>query len=61
MEVYERLRTSAPEQAARVIFVTGGAFSARAREFLDGVPNPRLEKPVDTNTLLALIDGLNRA
>jgi signal transduction histidine kinase len=61
MEVYERLRTSAPEQVARVIFVTGGAFSARAREFLDRVPNPRLEKPVDTNTLLALIDGLNRA
>jgi CheY-like chemotaxis protein/two-component sensor histidine kinase len=61
MEVYERLKILVPEQAARVIFVTGGAFTASAREFLDRVPNPRVEKPVDTNDLLALIDELKSA
>jgi len=61
MEVYERLKLLVPEQAARVIFVTGGAFTASAREFLDRVPNPRVEKPIDTNDLLALIDELKSA
>jgi signal transduction histidine kinase len=60
MEVYERLRQTNPEQAARIIFVTGGAFSPASREFLDRVPNHRLEKPVDTATLLALLDGAVR-
>jgi signal transduction histidine kinase len=60
MEVYERLHRLAPDQARRIIFLTGGAFSARAREFLDCVPNPRLEKPVETNTLLAVVAGLAR-
>jgi signal transduction histidine kinase len=58
MEVYERLVRLVPEQAARVVFVTGGAFTARAREFLDRVPNPRVEKPIDTTALLALIEEL---
>ncbi len=31
--------------ASRMIFMTGGAFTAEARAFLDGVPNPRLGKP----------------
>ncbi len=56
MEVYERLRVAVPEQADRVVFVTGGAFTAAAREFLDRVPNPRVEKPMGTNVLLALIE-----
>jgi signal transduction histidine kinase len=58
MEVYERLLKVAPDQAGRILFLTGGAFSARAREFLDRNPNPRLEKPVDTATLLAMVGGI---
>jgi signal transduction histidine kinase len=58
MRVHQEFQVIAPDQAARIIFLTGGAFSASAREFLDRVPNPRLEKPVETTTLLALIDGL---
>jgi signal transduction histidine kinase len=58
METYERLRRDAPEQAQRIIFLTGGAFTPRAREFLDQAPNPRLEKPVDTAELLAVIHEL---
>jgi signal transduction histidine kinase len=58
MEVYERLVRLVPEQAERVVFVTGGAFTASAREFLDRVPNPRVEKPIDMIALLALIEEL---
>jgi signal transduction histidine kinase len=59
METYERIQHQAPEQAQRIIFLTGGAFTPRAREFLDRVPNPRLEKPVGATELLALIHKLS--
>jgi signal transduction histidine kinase len=56
MELYERIARTHPDQAARIVFVTGGAFSVAAREFLDRVPNPRLEKPVDSVDLLARVE-----
>jgi hypothetical protein len=58
MELYQSLQRIAPEQAQRMIFVTGGAFTAAAREFLDRVPNPRIEKPVEATNLLAMVAGL---
>jgi signal transduction histidine kinase len=58
METYERLKMDAPEQAKRIIFLTGGAFTSGAREFLDRVPNSRLEKPVEAHELLAAIHDL---
>jgi signal transduction histidine kinase len=58
MELYERLAVIAPDQAQRMIFVTGGAFTTAAREFLDRVPNPRIEKPVEATNLLAIVAGL---
>jgi response regulator RpfG family c-di-GMP phosphodiesterase len=47
MDFYSELLVLDPEQARHVIFLTGGAFSPRARAFLDEVPNLRLEKPFD--------------
>jgi hypothetical protein len=38
-----------------VIFVTGGAFTAGAREFLGRVENSLLEKPFDPRTLRELV------
>jgi signal transduction histidine kinase len=58
MELYERLAALAPDQAQRMIFVTGGAFTTAAREFLDRVANPRIEKPVEATNLLAIVAGL---
>ncbi|MBA3391407.1 MAG: response regulator [Deltaproteobacteria bacterium] len=55
MEFHERLLAENPDQAARIVFMTGDAFTAAARAFLDEVPNDRLEKPFDTATLHALI------
>ncbi len=44
-EVYNRLRASHPTLADRLVFMTGGAFSPSAREFLDDVQRPILDKP----------------
>lgn len=45
MDLHAELLRLAPEQAEKVVFMTGGAFTSRAREFLDQVRNPRIEKP----------------
>jgi PAS domain S-box-containing protein len=57
IDFYERLVQAVPEQAERVVFLTGGAFTVRAREFLDHVPNPRVEKPFSMQNLRALVNG----
>ena len=53
--LYDLLHTRYPEQAERMVFVTGGAFTSRGQEFLARVPNARVEKPFDVPALLGLI------
>jgi CheY-like chemotaxis protein len=55
MDLHARLLQLLPEQARRMIFVTGGAFTARAREFVESVPNLRIEKPFSVQQLRALV------
>lgn len=55
IDVYDTLARTAPDQAQRMLFLTGGAFTHRAQEFLDRVPNPHLEKPFDLDELSTLI------
>ncbi len=55
MELHARMESAAPEVAARMVFMTGGAYTAGAQRFLDQVPNRRLEKPFRPETLEALI------
>ena len=55
MDLHRWLSDRSPELARRMVFMTGGVFTDEAREFLDGVPNPRIEKPFDTKQLLRLI------
>ena len=56
MDFYEAITAHYPDLAPRIVFITGGAFTVRAREFLDRVPNRRVEKPFDPRVLLALVD-----
>jgi signal transduction histidine kinase len=56
MRVYDEVTAAHPEQAERIVFLTGGAFAPSAREFLERVSNPKLEKPIDMANLLLLID-----
>lgn len=45
MQLYEELARTRPEVAARLVFMTAGAFTNEARDFLARVPNRHLEKP----------------
>ena len=55
MDLYEQAMHSAPHMAQRFIFMTGGAFTSRARQFLESVDNLTLEKPVDIGSMLRLL------
>jgi signal transduction histidine kinase len=55
MDLHDELSRIAPDQAERMIFFTGGAFTDRAREFLKRVPNPRIDKPFEMANVLAVI------
>ena len=58
MELHERLLLEAPCACERLVFMTGGAFTPQAREFLERVPNPRVDKPFEPAALRALVEGL---
>jgi PAS domain S-box-containing protein len=60
-EVYERLRAIDEEQAARVVFMSGGVFSLEARAVLERLPNERLDKPFRAETLHALVRSVRDA
>lgn len=56
MDFHDELSRVDPGQAARVVFLTGGAFTARARQFLEDVTNVRVEKPFDISALSDLVN-----
>jgi CheY-like chemotaxis protein/anti-sigma regulatory factor (Ser/Thr protein kinase) len=55
MDLYEGLVVTHPDLAARMVFMSGGAFTQRAIAFLEAVPNMRIEKPFDTSNLRELV------
>ncbi|SEL00068.1 PAS domain S-box-containing protein [Stigmatella aurantiaca] len=57
MDFHEELSRRMPERAGQVVFVTGGAFTAKARDFLGRVPNPRTEKPFEARALRELVNA----
>jgi len=60
-DFFEELERVAPELCARVIFMTGGAFTPAMRAFLERVPNPRITKPFRSTELEELLRALRRA
>jgi CheY-like chemotaxis protein len=58
MSFYERLGQAAPKLAAKVLFMTGGACTDRARTFLESVPNRTIGKPFTPESLRKLLDEL---
>ena len=54
MDLHAHLVGFAPDQAERMVFITGGAFTLAAREFLNRVPNERFDKPFDASRLRML-------
>jgi PAS domain S-box-containing protein len=57
IDFYQELCAHAPQQASVVVFLTGGAFTPRARRFLDEIPNRWLEKPFDPAALSSLVNA----
>lgn len=55
MDLYDAIRGTRPEVASRVIFLSGATHVAAARDFLLGIPNDWLEKPIDERTLAAAL------
>jgi len=54
-ELHDALQQLAPDQAERIIFVTGGAFSRASRQFLERNTNRCFEKPCDLQELRAAV------
>ena len=55
MELHEELSRIAPEQAAKMIFVTGGAFTTKALQFLSETTREHIEKPFHPANLRAIV------
>ena len=58
MDLYRKLSTQRPGAEETLVFMTGGAFTPRAAEFLATVPNPRIEKPFDLHKMRRLVRDL---
>jgi|GEM_PF-1545268 len=58
IELFRTIECERPELATRVIFITGGAFSAEAREFLAATKNTVLEKPLEPADLRSAVAEL---
>ncbi|HSN84880.1 MAG TPA: ATP-binding protein [Polyangiales bacterium] len=55
MDVYRAALQRANPLHDRIVFMTGGAFTQRARDFLQSVPNLRIEKPFELTHLERII------
>jgi CheY-like chemotaxis protein len=56
IELFAALKKRMPGMEERLVFMTGGAFTAEAEAFLEEVSNARVEKPFD----FASVDRLLR-
>jgi CheY-like chemotaxis protein/two-component sensor histidine kinase len=61
MDLYRELREQRPGLERRLVFMTGGAFTPRASDFLASVPNARIEKPFDLKQVRRLVREIERA
>jgi CheY-like chemotaxis protein len=60
IELYNRLARVAPDCTDRIIFMTGGAFTQQAREFLAKLDRPHLDKPFTERQLRHAIQSVIR-
>jgi two-component system cell cycle sensor histidine kinase/response regulator CckA len=60
VQLYEEIHTLDPEQARRIVFLTGGVVNTRAAAFLASTQNPILEKPFRPADVLAFAEGATK-
>jgi two-component system cell cycle sensor histidine kinase/response regulator CckA len=61
MELYEQVEQRFPHLLSRVVFLSGGAFSAAAQQFRERVPNLFLDKPCPPELLRGVVRERVRA
>jgi PAS domain S-box-containing protein len=61
IDLYEKLDGLGTGIEGRMVFMTGGAFTTRAAEFLASVPNRRLEKPFSLQLVEGIVREMRRA
>jgi CheY-like chemotaxis protein len=59
--VFETVKQRAPELLSRFVFMTGGAFTERAQEFLEAFAGRHLEKPFNISEIESLLSELSGA
>jgi signal transduction histidine kinase len=58
MDLHAELLRVAPDEAGKMVFMTGGAFTPDASAFLRGVANPSVEKPFRPAVLRQMVQTL---
>jgi PAS domain S-box-containing protein len=58
MEFFDALAQRSPDQAARIVFLTGGAFSRRSEEFLRESQNVCLPKPFSREAVASVVRNM---
>lgn len=56
MDFYAHVDDRFPGLAESIVFITGGAFTPRALEFLEHTPNPCLDKPLELERVRRLVE-----
>jgi PAS domain S-box-containing protein len=56
IDLHERVARDRPELASKFVFMSGGTYTAHARDHLERVANPRLDKPFRVAQLLEVIE-----
>jgi CheY-like chemotaxis protein len=57
MELYDALESELPELVSRIVFMSGSAYTADAREFVKRHQSRFIEKPFDCQTLRSCVDA----
>jgi PAS domain S-box-containing protein len=61
IELYDQLRAERPGLERRIVFMTGGAFTARTAAFLASIDNRRIEKPFSLGLVERIVRDMARA
>lgn len=54
-DVYEAIVERHPAMLDKIVFMTGGAFTERAADFIEHVKAPRIDKPFDMGTIRTVL------
>ncbi|HYU16775.1 MAG TPA: response regulator, partial [Candidatus Acidoferrum sp.] len=58
VDLYHELAATAPDRLRRLVFLSGGAFTPRAEEFVQEAKRPVLSKPWKVEALVAAIEEI---